>query len=172
MKETIIKKIKKLADNKHIINLTKEDNMKALFHNLYVTGKVIFGIAILAVTFYSGMYLVSAQYDHQNPEKVLISTLEKTFADTSDQPIIHIIPERSMYEKAKARLGMEIPPRKEVVVYTKTNTNQFQVKDVRDEPSTIRKAYDSTKGALATSGRFIGDSVVNAFNYYKGLATE
>lgn len=172
MKNAIIEKIKKLADNKTIINLTKEDNMKALFHNLYVTGKVVFGIAILAVTFYSGMYLVSAQYDHQNPEKVLISTLEKTFADTSDQPIIHIIPERSMYEKAKVKLGMDVPERKVVVVYTKTDTNQFQVKVANTEPSKIRKAYDSTKGALATSGRFIGDSVTNAFNYYKGLVTD
>ncbi len=102
--------------------------------------KFIVAIAVIGVSFYSGMYIVAAQQNPEDAKGVMITTLEKVFKDTSDQPIIMIVPEISMYEKAKLMTGMELPER-EVVTITSTQTQRMLGIHIPEEPTMVKTAF-------------------------------
>ena len=101
--------------------------------------RVLVGIALLCVSFYSGMYIMSATQNPEDAKGVMIAKIEKIFQNTSDQPVIRIVPEHSLFEKAKLKVGMELPKR-EVITITTTDTKHMLGLEVAD-PSIVKTAF-------------------------------
>lgn len=137
----------------------KTNGIKNFFKKTLAIVKVFGFIAILGVTFYGGMYFMASQYNTENPEKALVSSIENALKSTDGQPVIHIVPAPSLYEKAKNLVGMKEPEREVVTVYTTSDTTLLSVKFQKDEESAISKAYHGTKAAIFNAGTSVADHV-------------
>jgi len=98
--------------------------------------KTISFIIIVSIAFYGGMYVAS---DRSNED--VLATVSHIIKSTEDQPIIMIIPNYSLWEKAKY-LVTEPPMRKVIKIKTSAVTRMlFKT----DESSWIKSTWTGTK---------------------------
>ncbi len=95
--------------------------MKKFFKKFHSLIKNIMFLAIIGVSFYSGMYVVSSTYGH-NEKEMIKTSIEKVFNSTKAQPIILIVPDRSLMEKTKMLVGIEVPEREVIEISTSAST--------------------------------------------------
>lgn len=100
--------------------------------------RVLVSIAVVCVSFYCGMYIMSATQNPEDAKGVMIAKIEKVFENTSDQPVIMIVPDHSLFEKAKLTIGMELPER-EIVTITTTETKHILGMETKN-PSVVKTA--------------------------------
>ena len=129
---------------------TKMQAIKRFFHGMYMFTKFVMVAAVLAGTFYTGMYVVSAQKNPNDASAVMVASIEKALQDTSNQPVIMIVPENSMIEKVKLDLGMKVADR-EVITITTSNAQKL-----------LGIAPPSEPGMVETSLVFWGDQASKA----------
>jgi len=103
--------------------------MKAMFQAVMVRVRFLISLALIGVAFYSGMYVMAFQQNPEDAKAAMVSNLEEVFRNTSDQPIIMIVPEHSMFEKAKAKIGMDLPERETVVISTRATKHMVGYHD-------------------------------------------
>jgi len=114
--------------------------VKSIFIRTMAYVKVFTFIAVVGVSFYSGVYFMAAQQNPEDAGDMMITRLEEIFKDTGDQPIIHIVPTPSLYEKAKVKVGFELPEREVVVITTQETKHMLGIQD-KEDPSMIRTAF-------------------------------
>lgn len=141
--------------------------MKKFFSNLYSTGKVLSFIAIIALSFYSGMYAVSSGYDKGNQKEIIGQAIKNAFASTEDQPIIMIVPKYSLIEKAKKVIGLDVPDRQ--VIKISTNASTRALFGVEIEPNFIQTAYRATSQTMAKGWETTKTGTVKAWNATSGF---
>ena len=120
---------------------------KRLFLNGYRALKVVSFFAIMAVCFYTGMYVVSSQQSPGDAGNIMISKIDQALSNTEYQPIIMIVPEHSLIEKAKLRLGVELPER-EIVTITTIEATQTLGITLPKKPGYFTVAKDGTIAAF------------------------
>ena len=120
--------------------------MKKFFSNLYSNVKVLSFIAIVALSFYSGMYVVSSGYEG-NQKEIMGEAIKKAFASTEDQPIIVIVPNYSVTEKVKMLVGIKVPDREVIEISTNASTRAVFGKEI--EPNFFQTAYTATTETIA-----------------------
>jgi hypothetical protein len=131
--------------------------MKNIIKKAFGYVKVFVIIAILSLTFYSGMYFNIATTSDSDPATALASSLENAFRDTSEDPIIVILPEPSLYEKTKSFVGFKLPERKTVHLSMSIATKVLADAGIKlqNEPGPITASYYATlKGSKQIFNKF------------------
>jgi len=134
------KKVKDFINNQtNKLEEIKVKSIKRFLQGMYMFTKFVMVTAVLVVTFYTGMYIVAAQKNPNDAAAVMTASIEQALQDTSDQPIIMIVPKYSMIEKVKIDLGMKIPDRK-VIKITTSNAQKLLGIVPPAEPGLVRTA--------------------------------
>lgn len=121
--------------------------MKSFFSSVYSFVKVVAFFLVIGVSFYAGMYTVSNGYDGAEVKDVMATSIQNAFRDTTDQPIIMIIPNYSIAEKTKMLIGMKVPDRQVLEISTAVSTQVLFAEQI--EPGYI-------KSALLATGEWVG----------------
>lgn len=149
--------------------------IKNLFTKLYNFVKTIVFIGIVALSFYSGMYFMSAQQNHQDAPGTMIANIEKAFENTSEQPIIMIVPKDSMFEKAKVKLGMEPVQRETIVVETSQATKALGITLKNFKEQEVAEADNGmVKTALnfwSEKGKQAGNGIKSGWSWFSDKVT-
>jgi len=129
------------------------NSFKAFINRFIGAVRVLVTIAVIGVSFYSGMYIMAAKQNPEDAKGVMVAKLEKVFENTSDQPIVMIVPDRSLYEKVKLQAGFELPER-QVITLTTTETKHMLGMKIKQDPNMISTAltFWSSKANSAHDG--------------------
>jgi len=139
--------------------------------------KTIIFLGVIGVAFYSGMW-VTAYNSGGDAKEVMLTSISNALRSTEGEPVIMIIPEYSMWEKAKYMV-VSPPERKVVEITTSVATSHLFSNDPEFNKSWVRASLLGTKqGALyAWNGVKNGtvyvwdgtkDGVVTAYEWVRG----
>jgi hypothetical protein len=121
-------------------------------------------LALMAVSFYGGAYIVASS--QQEGEGVIVGAIEHALRDTNSQPIIIIVPEDSLWEKAKLKLGFDLPER-EMVFLSTTQVEKLFGLGTPEGPGFVRKTIEWTTDKYQLSK----EKTVDAYQWVKGKIT-
>jgi len=167
MKTIQRQKVKNFINNQ--TNKLEEVKVKAIkrfMKGMYMFTKFVMVTAVLVGTFYAGMYVVSSQKNPDDASAVMVASIEGALQDTSNQPVIMIIPEYSMIEKVKLDLGMKLPER-EVVTITTSNAQKLLGIVPPSEPGLVATSLVFWKNQASKAG----DGIKSGWNWFSEKVT-
>ena len=122
-------------------------------------------IVIVAIgSFYGGVAFVTSQ-NNQDAETVIVSAIESAFRSTEHQPVIHIIPKESLFEKSKGLLGFKTE--REVVVIQSSEIELLLGLKKAEETGILRSGFDFTADSIKGGWNWTTTSVNNGWQWTK-----
>lgn len=115
------------------------------FRQLFKVLMVMVIVGGFVTSFYSGMYVVASNQSPANPQTVMFSAIDNALKSTEEQPLIVVMPELSLLEKAM--FWKDIDEHRDVVfLNTRQTTILLTGEDPGpEEPGGVEKAWVSAK---------------------------
>jgi len=139
--------------------------------------KTIVFLGVIVIAFYSGMYITASGYN-ENANEVMLTSLSNALKSTVDEPIIMIIPEYSLWEKAKYMVT-DAPERNYIRIKTSVATSQLFSDDSELNSSWVKStllsgqalavyAWDGTKNGAVYAWDGTKNGIVSAYEWVTG----
>ena len=138
--------------------------IKQFIVNGYHVVKFFALIAIMGICFYTGMFVVSHQQNPEEAGSIMIAKVDQALQSSEYQPIIMIVPELTLIEQAKLKIGMELPEREIVTITTSTATKVLGIK-VEEKPGLMTTAIVRSKAAYVSTTGFFSEKSVAGWNW-------
>jgi len=123
----------------------------------------------MAFSFSVGAYMIAAVNSPDGKAAhVAVAAIQEALKDTSRQPIIHIIPESSLYEKAKGVFGFTTE--REIVVISTSEVEMFlglKKAEEAEEDGMIKAGFDVTTQTLKNGWNWTSTHVSNGWNWVR-----
>jgi len=139
--------------------------MKKFFGKFYAVVKVFTFLAIIGITFYSGMYFISSGYDPANQKEIMSKAITSAFTNTEKQPIIMIVPKYSLLEKSKMLVGLHVPEREVIKISTAASTRVLFEDEIK--PSLLTAALVATGSKVKSAWAATKNGTSWAYNKAK-----
>ena len=113
-------------------------------------------IGAFGFSFYSGIHVATSVMT-ENPKTVIFKLIDNATKSTKEQPIVVIIPERSLFEKAC--FWQEITEQREVVyIATKESTMILTGRCEPEESSRAEETWISTRDGIIYAYDWVADN--------------
>ena len=139
--------------------------MKQFFGKIYSAIKVLVVLSILGITFYSGMYFVSSNYDTDKQKEIMSKSIAAAFANTESQPIIMIVPKYSLLERSKKLIGMDVPEREIIEISTAALTRVLFKEEIK--PGLVSASLLATGNGIKSAWNSTVSGTSKAWNATK-----
>ena len=140
--------------------------MKNSIVSMFAIVKFITVLIILGGTFYLGIYTQTSNKSGPLMVAEMKSAIVQAMTDTSEQPVIVIVPNYSLYELAKSKVGFGLPEREIITISTSVATKRLGI-ELPEEPGVVKAGF-KVMGDTAKSG---WSSVKNGWGYLCKAAT-
>jgi len=129
------------------------------FKQMFKALMVMVVIGGFVSSFYSGMYVVASNQSPGNPQTVMFSAIDSALKSTEEQPLIVIVPELSLLEKAM--FWKDIDEYRDVIFLNARQTTMLLTGEDPDlkEPGAVEQAWVSAKSGITDAYDWIAETV-------------
>jgi len=129
--------------------------------------KTIAFLGIIVIAFYSGMYITASGYN-ENASDVMLTSLSNALKSTEGEPIIMIIPEYSLWEKAKYMVT-DAPERNYIRIKTSVATSQLFSDDSEINSTWVKSTLISGKVLASSAWNGTKNGAISAYEWIVGF---